>query len=153
MLSFSQFSFRRLHVEVRCTSRPIFRDCASPAGNGLHYGSVTDSSGAVIAGATVTVVNVATNNTITTQTNQAGFYSTPSVSIGDYTVSVESKGFKRILRSGIKLQVDERAQVDFRLELGAVAETVEVVGDASLVDTCSAQSGRWSRIAGLWISR
>ncbi len=111
-------------------------------GSGSISGTVTDPSGAVVAGAQIEVRNVATNLVSRTVTTVAGFYSVPSLAAGEYTVSATAQGFKRAVRSGITLQVDQRAVVNFTLEVGAVAESVEVVGQAPLVDTSGATVGK-----------
>ncbi len=111
-------------------------------GRATVQGTVTDSAQAVIQGAAVRVTHVETNTSTPTVTNETGYYLVPGVQVGNYTVTVEMQGFKRAVRSGIVLQVDDRAQVDFQLEIGAVAESVEVVGSAPLVDTSSATVGK-----------
>ena len=105
-------------------------------------GTVTDSSGAAIAGAAVTITNVGTNVVFQTRTDAAGFYSAPALIVGSYTVTTEQRGFKKATRSGIVLQVAQRAQVDLTLEVGAVTESVDVVGEAPLVDIASATVGK-----------
>ncbi|MBM3773979.1 MAG: hypothetical protein FJW37_02340 [Acidobacteria bacterium] len=106
------------------------------------FGIVTDSSGASVAGATVTILNLGTGAAFVAQTSEEGFYSAPGVALGQYQVSVEKPGFKKAVRTGLTLQVDQRAQVNLTLEIGAVAETVEVVGQAPLVDTGNATVGK-----------
>src|SRR4051812_19694435 len=70
---------------------------------GTILGSVTDSSGAVLPGMTVTAINIGTNQTRTTITNESGNYSLPSLQIGTYRVEVELPGFKKEIRSGVTL--------------------------------------------------
>jgi hypothetical protein len=115
---------------------------AAQQSRGSFFGIVTDSSGAAIPAAKVTVTNVGTNTPVVTETNNDGFFSAPALQVGEYSIAVEKAGFKRALRSGLSLQVDQRAQVDFRLDVGGVAETIEVVGEAPLVDTGSATVGK-----------
>src|SRR5688572_16982093 len=98
-------------------------------------GTVTDSQQSVIQNVAIRIVQTETNTAYSTATNESGYYVMPGIPVGNYTVSAEQPGFKRGLRSGIVLQVDDRARVDFQLEVGAVAESVEVVGDALSVDT------------------
>ncbi len=109
---------------------------------GNFFGSVTDSSGAAIAGAKVTITAVATNTVTTYETNAEGNYSAPLLVVGAYSISVERQGFKRAVRSGLNLAVDQRSQVDFTLDVGGVTETIEVRGEAALVDTGSATVGK-----------
>ncbi|MBM3760283.1 MAG: hypothetical protein FJW36_08560 [Acidobacteria bacterium] len=108
---------------------------------GTIYGTVTDQQDAVIASATVEVRNVGTNATFRTQTNERGYFTAPGQPIGEYQVTIQKTGFKRGVRSGIGLQVNQNAQIDVRLEIGQVADTVEVTGEAPLVDTGSATLG------------
>jgi outer membrane receptor protein involved in Fe transport len=115
---------------------------AAQQSRGSFFGIVTDSSGAAIPGAKVTVTNVGTNTAVSMETNNDGLFSAPALQVGEYSIAVEKAGFKRALRSGLSLQVDQRAQVDFRMDVGGVAETIEVVGEAPLVDTGSATVGK-----------
>ena len=110
-------------------------------GKGVIVGTVTDSSGAAVAGATVKVINTGTNFTTTVTTGPEGEYVTPAIAVGEYRVVVDQTGFKSVVGSGIVLEVDQRAQVDFRLELGSVQEAIEVKGDVPLVNTTNATIG------------
>jgi len=111
-------------------------------GRGTIFGTVLDPTGAAVAGARIEIRHLETNTLVSTTTTTAGLYAAPRLAVGGYTVSVEMSGFKKITRSGISLRVDDRAQVDFRLELGAVAESLVVQGEATLVDTGSATVGK-----------
>ena len=111
-------------------------------GRGTISGIVADASGAVVPNASVAITNTATNVTYPTATNAEGLYVAPALPVGSYTITVEQAGFKRAVRSGVTLQVDQRAAVDFRLEVGATAEAIEVTADALLVDTGSATVGK-----------
>jgi hypothetical protein len=115
---------------------------AAQQGRGSYFGTVTDTSGAAVPSAKVTLTNIATNTAVTAETNENGLYSATALQIGGYTIAVEKQGFKRAVRTGLTLQVDQRAQIDFRLDVGGVAETIEVVGEAPLVDTGSATVGK-----------
>jgi len=109
---------------------------------GSFFGVVTDGSGAAVPGAKLTITSVATNTTTATESNGEGFYSANLLQVGEYSIQVERQGFKRSVRSGLTLQVDQRAQVNFQLDVGGVAETIEVKGEAPLVDTGSATVGK-----------
>jgi len=111
-------------------------------GRGTISGTVTDATGATVPGATIVITNTATNAAFSTTTNELGYYTAPALPVGPYTVTAEKPGFKRAVRSGLTLQVDQRMAVDFRLEVGATAESIEVVGQAPLVDTGSATVGK-----------
>ena len=108
---------------------------------GTVSGTVSDQQGAVIPGAAVEVRNVATNVLFTAATNENGLYTAPGLAVGEYEISAESAGFKRAVRSGLTLQVNQIARVDLQLEIGQVTETIEVTGEAPLVDTGDATLG------------
>ncbi|MGI0134780.1 MAG: carboxypeptidase-like regulatory domain-containing protein, partial [Candidatus Micrarchaeaceae archaeon] len=100
-------------------------------------GTVKDTSGASVAGATLTARNVDTNQTRTTVSDAGGAYRFAALPVGNYEVRAERTGFEVVVRSGLSLVVSQQAVVDFTLQLGAVSQTVEVVGAAPLVDTTS----------------
>ena len=104
-------------------------------------GIVTDASGAVVPGASVTVTNQATNAVRTTTTNEAGIYSVPSLVPGVYEVKIEMRGFRTVIRRDIQLEVQQVARINATLEVGDVAESIEVRGGAILLDTDSATTG------------
>jgi len=110
-------------------------------GTGTISGIVTDPQNAAATGAEVRVRNTGTNLTFRTRANEQGFYTAPGLPVGEYEITGELQGFKRSVRSGITLQVNQNAQVDLRLEVGTVAESVEVVGEAPLVNTTNATVG------------
>jgi carboxypeptidase family protein len=91
-------------------------------------GTVTDASGAVVPGATVTLTNVGTNVTQTTITTSSGDYVFTLLQVGTYVVKVESKGFKTYSAPNIALSAGDRARVDAKMEVGDVTQTVEVSG-------------------------
>ncbi|MFO0504595.1 MAG: TonB-dependent receptor domain-containing protein [Acidobacteriota bacterium] len=97
---------------------------------GALSGTVTDSSGAVVAGAKVTVFSTARGAVVFDgTTSDSGAYSAPALPAGVYSLRVEAKGFKRAEVSSVTLQLKQRARVDVMLTLGDVAETITVVGE------------------------
>ncbi len=98
-------------------------------------GVVTDPSGAAIVAAKVTATNVDQGTEWTTETNEQGIYFFPRLPAGRYEVRVESPGFKTAVRTGLLLEVNQRARVDLTLEIGEVVESVEVTGEAPLLNT------------------
>ena len=94
-------------------------------------GTVTDSSGGVLPGATVTLTNTGTNIAQTTQTTAAGEFIFNLVQIGTYTVKVEEKGFKTFTEPNLILAAGDRARVEAKLEVGDVTQTVEVQASAA----------------------
>ena len=108
---------------------------------GTISGVVKDETGAVVPGATVRVMNVETGIARTLSTDGQGRYSAPNLSLGDYEVQAELSGFLVEVRRGIKLTVGRQAVVDFALKVGAVAERVEVTGEAPLVESKTSTLG------------
>ena len=98
-------------------------------------GSVADSSGAVIPGATVTLHSDATGLTRTTTTNESGLYSFGELPVGTYSIKVELQGFKTGERTDVQLNVADDRAVDFALDPGQVQETVSVEASAVQVKT------------------
>src|SRR5260221_11682115 len=88
---------------------------AAQQGRGSFFGIVTDASGAAVPGAKITVTSLGTNTATTLETNNEGFYSAPALQIGDYSINAVRQGFKSVVRTVLNLQVDQRAEVDFRL--------------------------------------
>ncbi|HTA68204.1 MAG TPA: carboxypeptidase regulatory-like domain-containing protein [Bryobacteraceae bacterium] len=108
---------------------------------GSITGVVTDSSGGIVAGATVTVTNPQTNATRTATTNASGNYVFPALLPGVYDVRVEAQGFQPEVRNGVQLQVQQEARLDFQLKVGSLTEAVEVTGGAPLLTTENATVG------------
>jgi hypothetical protein len=104
-------------------------------------GNVTDPQGAAVSGAAVVARNVDTSVETRTVTTDTGDYTLPLLNVGTYEVSVEAPGFKRVTRSGILLQINERYRADFTLEVGAVTERVNVSAEAVALRTDEASVG------------
>src|SRR2546422_6099314 len=104
-------------------------------------GTLRDESGAVLPGAAVTVQNQDTGISRSLTTNETGRYTAPALGLGNYQVSVHLPGFQNQVRSGIVLTVGREAVVDFTLAVGAVTQTVEVKGEAPLVELTNATMG------------
>jgi Carboxypeptidase regulatory-like domain len=104
-------------------------------------GVVTDQSGAVAPAASVTATNTATNVERATTTNSAGIYSFPDLTPGTYQVKVAAAGFETIVKSGIELQVQQTARIDFTLAVGQGTQAVEVRANGQLLSTEDATVG------------
>lgn len=89
-------------------------------------GSVTDTSGAVIAGATVKVKNVEMGTVRAIVSDGTGHYDAPSLAVGKYEVSAEQAGFRTEVKTGVTLAVGQRAEVNLMLEVGGVKQTISV---------------------------
>src|SRR5215475_8346622 len=87
-------------------------------------GVVTDSTGAAVAGATVTLTNEGTNASVTTQTSNSGAYTFDLIQPGTYTVMIERQGFKKFLSKGNAATINQPVTVNVTLETGDVAATV-----------------------------
>jgi Carboxypeptidase regulatory-like domain len=104
-------------------------------------GQVQDSSGAGVAGAAVTARDVQTGLARSITTNQSANYTISLLPIGTYELTVEKPGFEKLVKTGIVLQIDEHARVDFLLKVGATSSTVEVTADVPLTQTDSSSTG------------
>jgi hypothetical protein len=108
---------------------------------GTLLGTVSDSTGAVIAGAKVTVTNQNTGFTRTVKTDGIGEYTVPSIPTGIYTVLAEMDGFKATALSQVEVGVDQRAKIDVKLEVGAMTESVTIEAQSPLLQTSSSELG------------
>jgi hypothetical protein len=105
-------------------------------------GLVTDESNALIPNARVEVVRIDTGELRVFTTGSSGQYVVPQLNPGGYEIRVDAQGFRRHVRQGVVLEVGQRASIDIRMELGAVAERVQVTGAAPLLDTTDASLGQ-----------
>lgn len=108
---------------------------ASAQENAEVTGSVTDPTGAVIPGATVTLINNATGDTKNTTTNSAGLYNFPGLNHGTYTLKVQAQGFKQFQKTGIVVDVAATVPENAVLEIGGNNQTVTVEADALHLQT------------------
>jgi len=108
---------------------------------GTVLGTIVDSSGATVSGATVKLNNLGTSETRTTQTSTAGTFTFPNVTAGLYRVEVEMAGFKHFTRENVEVQVDVSTRVDAALQVGNVTESVVVTTEAPPLQTDSASLG------------
>jgi len=104
-------------------------------------GTVTDASGAAVAGATVTATNVDTGIATTQSTNGQGYYSFQSLALGKYTIEVQQKGFKVYQKTGVVLDVNDALVVDVTLQVGQSTEKIVVESSALHVEASSTQMG------------
>lgn len=139
--------YRRLLTAARVTGLAALLIASNlPAGaqrvNASLGGTVRAPNQSVISGATVQITNTGTGQTITTQTNSDGLFEFPSLAPGQYSMTVDAKGFERLIRNGIVLQVDQSANLNLVLVIGASTQTVEVSGAAPLLQTQNAEVGQ-----------
>ena len=118
---------------------------ASPAfaqlDTGTIVGTVRDQSGAVVPGATVTATQESTGTASTAVSTDKGQFVFPNLKIGTYSIAAELSGFRKSVQTGIVLHVQERLEVDVRIELGNVSEEVVVRGESPLLQTQTADVG------------
>jgi uncharacterized surface anchored protein len=109
--------------------------------NGAVLGTITDSSGAAVAGAKITITEQNQNVSRSTTTNESGFYSVPDLPPGLYKVNAEKAGFKMVVRSNVEVSVSSTPHIDLTLQPGSVNETLTVEVTLPLLQTDSAQTG------------
>src|SRR5271157_1301774 len=110
--------------------------------NATLLGTVTDITGGVVANAKVTITEVNTGVSRSGQTNDSGNFVFPDVPPGNYLVTVEMTGFKKEERKDIALLVNTTQRVDIQLQPGNISETIEVTGQAAVLQTDRADTGR-----------
>ena len=108
---------------------------------GRVLGTLTDQSGAAVAGATVVITDVQRGTTRTITTDESGAYTAPDLQPGNYKIHVEAKGFKSVERPNVQIEVATDVRADFALQPGQVSETVTISVEVPLINTTSATLG------------
>src|SRR5919201_5925907 len=120
--------------------------CSVPAAAQSTYGaiagSVTDPSGAAIAGAPVTLTNLGTSEKRTQTTGPDGLYSFVNLNPGSYRIEVEKQGFKRFTREPVVVQVQQASRIDVTMQVGQVSESVEVTAETPLLQSETSSLGQ-----------
>src|SRR5437667_7643473 len=106
--------------------------------NGTFHGTVSDSSGAILPGATVEVQNAATNLVRQTTTTGEGFYTITQLPPGHYAISASKSGFTTARQADVELLVNQDAEVNFTLQVGAVSQTVDVTAAPPVLQVANA---------------
>src|SRR5579871_5606804 len=114
---------------------------ASAQSNGSIKGVVKDPSGAILPGATVVLVNKATQQSVQTITAEAGTYTFAFLTPGDYSLTVEMPGFKKYLRDNLTVNVAQVYQIDAVLSVGEVSSEISVSAETPIIQTQSAELG------------
>ena len=109
---------------------------------GTILGTVTDPTGAVVPGVTVTVTDTGTGNTRQTTTDKDGFYQVLSLPIGNYTVGVEKEGFKHNVTQPTQLLINQNLRMDMKMEIGTKGEVITVEGQNAGIETVSSTVGQ-----------
>jgi Carboxypeptidase regulatory-like domain len=114
---------------------------ASASITGSISGVVTDKSGAVISGASVTATDILTGVQATQKTDAKGFYNLPTLAVGTYNLEIKQVGFKTYLQTGLVIDANSALRVDASLAIGSINEKIEVSTEAAQVETQSTQMG------------
>src|SRR5258705_5108141 len=114
----------------------------SQALNGQIEGTVTDSTGAVVSNASLTVTNLETGTARTVTSDESGVYRVPLLPLGSYRIVVEAPNFKQLVREGITLSAGQTVTVGIALEVGNVSEGVTISADAPIADPAKIDLGR-----------
>src|SRR4051794_19638757 len=109
---------------------------------GIISGRVTDSSGAVVPNALITVTQTETNVDAASVTNADGLFRVPSLINGPYRVTISAAGFKKQIREGISLRIGENLNVEVKLDVGAITESIQVTSPLPLLDTQTSSTGQ-----------
>ena len=109
---------------------------------GSITGRVADSAGAVVPAAQVSATNVATNTAVWATTDDGGDYTLLFLTPGKYNIAVEARGFKKLLKQDVEVRVGDKLTLDLALEVGEVAETVNVTSETPLLEAATASSGQ-----------
>jgi hypothetical protein len=136
--------WRKSAIQLLTIAIAIILFCAPSfaQGNaGRIMGTVTDQSGGVVAGATVTIVDTARGVSRTLTTDDAGEYNAPNLTPGAYAVRAEAKGFKKIERQNVVIEVGKEVRVDLTVQPGEQEQTVTVTEAVPLVETTNATLG------------
>src|SRR5580658_5367695 len=111
------------------------------AGRGGISGTITDSNGAVVAGAQIVLLNSATGVALHTTTSSAGLYSFVSLNPGNYQVTATQNGFAKVVRNQITVNLDEITEINLTLKVGAASETVTITAGSELVEPSNSTVG------------
>ena len=133
LLSLSTFAVAFLLVVPAAYSQSTF---------GSVVGNVFDATGAPVAATEVTLTNLGTSEKRTSTTNNDGLYQFVNVLPGQYTVGVQKTGFKRILRSPVRVETENTAKIDISLQVGELTQTVEVTAQTPLLQPESSSLGQ-----------
>src|SRR5437867_419504 len=132
---------RRVHCQALSTLILFTISVMAQVTTADLVGTVRDSSGSVVPGVQITLINEATGVSRTSMTDAAGNYLITQLQPGRYVLTAELAGLRRHSQSGVELQVNQRAQVDLVLQVGQVTETIEVVGAPPLLESQSSVLG------------
>src|SRR6266403_1371139 len=135
---YRSISFAIVLAMAFCLAAPF---AGAQSTGGRIRGTVVDPSGAAVAAAKITLISEATHATRDVQAGAEGEYIFLEVPVGSYEVNAQSPGFKKYVRRGVVLNLNEVVNLDVTLQVGAAVDTIEVTGAPPVVDTTSTQLG------------
>jgi hypothetical protein len=136
------FSKRALRVVLFCSVVLSVSSLVYGQANGSFFGTISDKTGSVIAGATVRVTSQGTGVTREAKTDDTGHYLIPLLPVAYYTVRVESQGFQPVEQKDVRLQIDEHRELNFPMAPASVTSTVEVSATEVAVETTNPTLGQ-----------
>src|SRR5258708_26260042 len=113
------------------------RTAAAQLSGGSLSGTVSDPSGAMLAGTEITIEKLDTRETRRVTSSSSGLYSAPNLTPGTYRLTAQVPGFSTVERSGVLIEVGVSVVVDIAMTLGATEQKVEVKGETSVIETAS----------------
>jgi hypothetical protein len=131
-------------MQAFCLTLGVFLVCVPLFSQGVQgriTGTITDQTGGVVSGATVTVLDVDRGASRILTATEAGEYNAPNLLPGTYSVRAEAKGFKAVERQKILLEVGKELRVDLTLQPGEIAQTITITESLPLVETANATLG------------
>jgi hypothetical protein len=132
-------------LTILCCAVALLLSCPTATQAQIYYGTitgiVTDATGAVVSGATVTVKNIGTGKISTATSSESGQYFVAQLPVGTYELRVEQKGFKEFVASSVEVHTSSETKIDAQLQLGAASETVSVEASDIQVQSTSAEVG------------
>jgi len=131
-----------IFLTLACLLLPFEKANNAQSFTGTILGTLKDGTGAVVLQATVTVTNAETNAKTEVRTDDSGSFTAPLLPPGHYNVEASAPGFKKFVRQGIVLQVQQQARLDITLELGEVTESIVVTADATLLESTTSSVGK-----------
>ena len=115
---------------------------AQSTGSATLVGTITDSSGSLLPGAKLTVVNTGTSFLSESSTTTEGSYYIPNLIPGTYRLTIEAAGFKKYIREGITLRTNETPRIDVMMEIGTLSDTINVAASTPLLETETSSTGQ-----------
>ncbi len=125
---------------VLCLASFVF-PLSAQEGTAALNGRITDPGGLAIDGAKIQAVNVNTNASYASESNEVGLYTFPTLPPGTYRISVQKQGFEQIVKPGVELHVSDVIAINFALAVGSVTQSVTVEAGAPLVETTASSLG------------